>query len=64
MSTQVCSDLRCEPRRWRVDALQALHTAAEFHCITMLGKANLAAHHAKRVTLKKEDMALVQKMLE
>ena len=61
---QVCTELRCGPKKWRVDALQALHTAAEFHMVSTLSKANLAAVHAKRATIKKEDLALVQKIME
>ena len=64
VSLGVTAELRCAPKRWRVDALQALHTAAEFHMIELLSKSNLAAVHAKRVTIKKEDMRLVQRIME
>ena len=60
----VTAELRCAPKRWRVDALEALQTAAEFHLIEVLEKGNLAAIHAKRVTIKREDIRLVQRIMQ
>ena len=38
----------------------ALHTTLEAYCISLFELSNLAAIHAKQVTIKPKDMRLVQ----
>ncbi|GLC39727.1 hypothetical protein PLESTM_000933300 [Pleodorina starrii] len=44
--------------RWRSDALEALQEAAESYLVSMMEDCNLAAIHAKRVTIMPKDMQL------
>ena len=53
-----------QPKKWRVDALHALHIAAEHYLTTLMSKGYLASAHAGRITLQKEDLALVQQILQ
>ena len=46
--------------RWSVGAVMALHCTSEDYCITLFELSNLAAIHAKRVTLMPKDIRLVQ----
>ena len=46
--------------RWSIGAVMALHCASEDYCITLFELSNLAAIHAKRVTLMPKDIRLVQ----
>ncbi len=49
--------------RWQASALAALHEASEAYLIHMMSCANLAAIHAKRVTLQRGDIHLVRCIL-
>ncbi|KAG2498095.1 hypothetical protein HYH03_003853 [Edaphochlamys debaryana] len=48
--------------RWRPDALEALQEASEAFLVGMLEDSNLAAIHAKRVTIMPKDMQLVRRL--
>ena len=46
--------------RWQVNAIQALHCTAESFSINILDDYNVAAIHAKRVTIMPKDIDLVK----
>lgn len=46
--------------RWRVSAIQALQCAAEGYLIGLMEDTNKAAIHAKRVTIRPEDLHIVR----
>jgi histone H3/H4 len=46
--------------RWQGEALECLQEAAEAYVVHFLADANLAAHHAKRVTLMVRDLELIK----
>ena len=46
--------------RWQVEALECLQEAAEAYMVHFLSDANLAALHAKRVTLMIRDIQLIK----
>jgi len=48
--------------RWTSTALQALQEAAENHLVDVLQDANLCVIHAKRVTIKPEDIQLALRL--
>ena len=48
--------------RFQSDALGALQEAAESFLVALFDDANLACMHAKRVTIKPEDMRLAQRL--
>ena len=48
-----------EPMRWQRAALECIQEAAEAFVVSFLSDANLAAHHAGRVTLMVKDVRLV-----
>ena len=48
--------------RWRRDALKAVHEAAETYMHRLLNRANLLAIHAKRTTLMRPDLELIQEL--
>ncbi|KAG5187467.1 histone H3 [Tribonema minus] len=48
--------------RWAADALLALQHAAEAHLVGLFEDANLAAIHAKRVTIQPRDMQLARRI--
>jgi histone H3/H4 len=50
--------------RWTKEALEALQAAAEDYLVSVFGKAQICALHAKRVTLKADDLALIRKLEE
>ena len=47
---------------WQRLAFDALHEAAEAFLVHLLHDSNLISLHAKRVTLKKEDIALARRL--
>ena len=62
---QISSDLfknENKQFRWQASALEALQEAAERYTVGLLNDSNLAAIHAKRVTLFRTDMVLVQRV--
>ncbi len=48
--------------RWQVTALEALQMAAEHYLVGILGDANLAAIHARRVTIMPKDIQLIRRI--
>lgn len=48
--------------RFQQSAVLALQEAAEAYLVTLLDDANMAAIHAKRVTLQVKDMQLAMKL--
>ncbi|KAH9398944.1 hypothetical protein TYRP_018329 [Tyrophagus putrescentiae] len=48
--------------RFQVASLEALHQASEYFLISMLEHANLAAIHAKRVTIMPRDIMLARRI--
>ena len=54
----VCGDMTIAVKRVQFIALEALQMAAEAYLVGVLEESNLAAIHAKRVTLLKKDMDL------
>ena len=57
----ICNDLGTQ-FRWKVDALEALHEAAEMYLVSFMEHSNLLAHHAGRVTLFPRDMQLLKRL--
>ena len=55
---EIAQDYMAAPR-FRAQAIEALHYAAESHLVKLFEDANLLAHHAKRVTIYKSDLQLV-----
>lgn len=51
-----------EPWRFRVDAIKALHEAAEAYLVGLFEDAMLCCIHAKRVTLFKSDLQLAMRL--
>ena len=49
--------------RYTASALECLQEAAEIFLVSFLELTNLCAIHAKRVTIKPNDMELVRRML-
>lgn len=50
--------------RFQAGALEAVQEACEYHLIRMFEFANMAAIHAKRVTIQRKDIELVRKMCD
>lgn len=48
--------------RWQVKALGALHEAAESYLVELFEATNRCAIHAKRVTIRPEDMKLARRI--
>ncbi len=48
--------------RFQSSALQALQEASEAHLVDLFGDCNLAAIHAKRVTIQPKDMELARRL--
>ena len=48
----------CQPPRFSIDAMKALQEASEEFLVRVLSHSNLNAHHAKRITLMKQDIKL------
>ena len=46
--------------RWKVSAIQALQCAVEAYLIALMEDTNKAAIHAKRVTIRPEDLHIVR----
>jgi histone H3 len=44
--------------RWKSEALAAIHEATEAYAVGLFEDTNMAATHAKRVTIKPKDMQL------
>lgn len=51
-----------EPKKWSSVALEALQEAAEAYLVGFFEDANLAAIHAKRVTIMPKDLALAKRI--
>ena len=52
-----------EPFRWTRDALGAIHEAVEAHAVKLFEKSQMAAIHAKRVTVMPKDIHHVHRIL-
>ena len=50
--------------RWQANALIALQEASEAYLVNLLSNANLAAIHAKRVTILPKDIHIVRRITE
>ena len=50
--------------RWQANALIALQEASEAYLVNLLSNANLAAIHAKRVTIQPKDIQIVRRITE
>ncbi len=48
--------------RFKPEAIEALHYAAEAHLVRLFEDANLLARHAKRITVYKTDINLVRRI--
>lgn len=48
--------------KWKVSAIQALQWAAEEYIVHLMESTNKAAIHAKRVTIRPEDLHLVREI--
>ncbi len=48
--------------RWQANALLALQEAAEAHLVGLFEDTNLAAIHARRVTIMPKDMQLARRL--
>ena len=51
---------RMNDLRIQKEAFEVLQQAAENHLVEVMSAADLLAHHAKRITLKREDVILVR----
>ena len=58
---EICLKYR-EDVRWRVNAIEALHFAAEAHIVDIFEDAYLCSIHAKRVTLMVRDIQLARRI--
>ena len=59
---KVTEDLDKSDMRFRAGALEALQAATEQYMVTMFEMSNLAAVHAKRVTVQPKDMKLARRI--
>jgi histone H3/H4 len=59
---EIASKFAGEPKRWKESALEALQEASEAFLVGFFEDANLAAIHAKRVTIMAKDMALAKRI--
>ena len=50
--------------RWQANALIALQEASEAYLINLFSNSNLAAIHAKRVTIQPKDIHIVRRITE
>ncbi|TPX54713.1 hypothetical protein PhCBS80983_g05818 [Powellomyces hirtus] len=57
---EIVSDLTQTPIQWQSSALLAFQETAEAYLVAMLGKANKAAIHAGRITIKLVNLNLVR----
>ena len=48
--------------RWHIDALNALHEAAETYIVELYQDGELCSRHAGRATLFREDIQLVKRL--
>ena len=54
--------MRRDPLRWSAGALLAMHEAAEAYIVTLIEEGQLAAIHAKRITLLPKDLQLAKRL--
>nr|WMB80966.1 histone H3 [Myxobolus bejeranoi] len=59
---EIARDLGYLDKRFNLCALLALHEASEAFLVRLFEHTNLCAIHAKRVTIMKQDMKLVEKI--
>jgi histone H3 len=60
-------EIACELQRdlrFQRNTVEALQEAAEMHLVRMFEKTNLAAIHAKRVTIMQKDVELVRRLCD
>ena len=62
--TRSVTPAHCTDFRFTSAAIAALHVAAEDHAVRTFEMSNLAAIHAKRVTIQPKDMQFVRKIRE
>lgn len=53
-------NIRAESYRWNLAAIKVLQFATEAFLVALLEDTNKAAIHAKRITIRPEDMRLVR----
>ena len=58
---EICARYR-DNFRWKHDAIEALHVAAEAHIVDIFEDAYLCSIHAKRVTLMVRDIQLARRI--
>jgi histone H3 len=58
---ELANDYKTDLRFTKV-AMEAIHEAAEMYLVSLFEMANLAAIHAKRVTIKPTDIIFVRKI--
>jgi histone H3/H4 len=49
-------------KRWQVEALEALHEAAEAYAVRLFEDAQLCAIHARRITVQVKDLQLTRRL--
>lgn len=59
---EIAADISGEPLRFQTTAVLALQEAAEAYLVGLFEDTNLAAIHAKRVTIHPKDMALARRI--
>jgi histone H3/H4 len=60
---EICEEM-APNMRWRREALKALQAGAEEHVIRRFSKAQIAALHAKRITVEVSDMQIVEALVD
>ncbi|EPB70245.1 core histone H2A/H2B/H3/H4 [Ancylostoma ceylanicum] len=62
ITNKICAKRVIDDLRWQSNALLALQEAAEVYLTCMFEDSNLAAIHARRVTIMPKDMHLVRRL--
>lgn len=62
LTREVTNCVSPEPFRWTAEALQALQVATEELLVGLLEESQLAAIHAKRITIMPKDLQLVRRI--
>ena len=65
VETRICRDLIVNSQtdlRFQSSAVMALQEAAEAYLVSLFEDTNLAAIHAKRVTIQPKDLALARRL--
>ncbi|KIH45993.1 core histone H2A/H2B/H3/H4 [Ancylostoma duodenale] len=62
ITNKICAKREIDDLRWQSNGLLALQEAAEVYLTCMFEDSNLAAIHARRVTIMPKDMHLVRRL--